>query len=443
MLEEYLTRIDDQLKNVKETESIRQKGRVRQVIGLIIQAEGLSLPVGCLCDIITVYGRRIKAEVVGFRDDCILLMPLGETEGIRRGDVVECIQYQQKIGVSNELLGRVIDSLGNPLDGKPPITFTKFMPLYNQAPPALSRKRIKEPIATGIRSIDALVTCGKGQRMGLFSGSGVGKSILLGMIARNTSADVSVIALVGERGREVKEFIERDLGKEGLERSVVVVETGERPPVLRVKTVFTATAIAEYFREQGKHVMLLMDSITRMAMAQRQIGLSIGEPPATKGYPPSVFALLPAFLERAGIVENGSITGIYTILVEGDDINDPVSDVVRSILDGHVWLSRELATRGHYPAVDPLLSISRLMIEVTDKQHIDAATRIKSAIATYKDAEDMINIGAYVKGSNPRIDKSIELIDQINNFLKQGIFEKSSYEETVSQVKLLGDKFRF
>lgn len=426
-----------EIEEVAQIESARVTGAVRQVIGLVIECEGLSVPVGSLCDILRAGGDPLRAEVVGFRGDVTLLMPLGELEGIRRGDFVQCHTTVQRIAVGDGLLGRVVDAWGRPIDGGPPLYALRWAPLYQRAPHPLERSRITEPLTTGIRSMDAVVTCGKGQRVGLFSGSGVGKSVLMGMIARNTGADISVIALVGERGREVKEFLERDLGPDGLKRSVVVVETGERPPLLRIKAPFAATAIAEYFRDEGRDVMLLMDSITRMANAQREIGLSTGEPPATKGYPPSVFTQMPKLLERAGCGEKGSITGIYTVLVESDDMNEPISDTARSILDGHVWLSRNLAIRGHYPAIDPLSSISRVMVDVVSEAHAVAANRLKACLAIYRDHEDLINIGAYVKGSNPEIDTAIRVHSAIHTFLRQGIRERSTFEETVNALLAL------
>jgi len=411
-----------------DLEPVRIRGRVRQAIGLVVQAEGLALPVGAVCEIRTSGGGTVPCEVVGFRDEVTLLMPLEELQGVRRGDLVVCRSQVQRVAVGRSLLGRVIDSHGHPIDGGPPLVAPAVQPLHARAPHPLDRERILEPLGTGVRAIDALLTCGKGQRMGLFAGSGVGKSTLLGMCARGTSADVTVIALVGERGREVREFIEKDLGPEGLKRSVVVVETSERPALLRVRAPFTATAVAEYFRDEGLDVLLLMDSITRMANAQREVGLSAGEPPATKGYPPSVFAQLPRLLERAGRSGKGSITGFYTVLVEGDDVNEPIADTARSILDGHVWLSRDLAVRGQYPAIDVLQSVSRLMTEVATPEQADAALRLRALLAVYGDAEDLINVGAYVKGSNPEIDLAVEARPALLRFLKQGVGEGSTLE---------------
>ena len=394
----------------------------------------MTLPIGAGVRIEPRTGPAVPGEIVGFRDEVSFVMPLGELRGVARRDRVRSAASSQRIGVTDALLGRVIDSFGRPLDGGPEIFPTDFFPLHAAAPAPMERPRITDPLPTGIRAVDGFLTLGRGQRVGLFSGSGVGKSILLGMIARNTEADVTVLALVGERGREVREFVEKDLGAEGVKRAVVVVETSDRPALLRVRAPFTATAVAEYFRSRGRHVLLLMDSITRTAMAQREIGLSIGEPPATRGYPPSVFALFPRLMERAGMAAAGSITGIYNVLVEADDMNEPISDSVRGILDGHIWLSRALAERAQYPAIDVLNSISRLMIDVVDAAHMDAVGRMKGHLAVYRDAEDMINIGAYAKGSNPRIDAAVEHVPGVVEFLKQGIREKVSYAETVRRL---------
>ncbi|MBI5359841.1 MAG: FliI/YscN family ATPase [Planctomycetes bacterium] len=415
--------------------SMRLSGRVSKIIGLIIECEGLSAPVGSICSIQPSHSNQtIETEVVGFREDRLLLMPFGEMRGIKRNDIVNCKNNIQSVSIGMELLGRIVDARGNPIDNGPTVNTARKNFIYAAPPKALSRQRISKPLATGVKCIDGLSTCGRGQRVGLFSGSGVGKSVLMGMVARNTEAQVNVICLVGERGREVREFIEKDLGKEGLKRSIVVVATSDEPALLRVKAPFTASAIAEFFRDMGMDVLLLMDSITRMAIAQREIGLSIGEPPATKGFTPSVFAMMPKLLERAGTSDKGSITGIYTVLVESDDINEPVADTARSILDGHIWLSRDIATKGHYPAIDPLMSVSRLMIEVVSREHREAAVKIKSIMATYRNAEDLINIGAYVHGSNPDIDHAIKLMPKINAFLKQDIAEKTTYEKTVQSL---------
>lgn len=428
---------------LKEIVPQRVHGEVAQIIGLVIECVGISVPVGSLCEITSVQnGARTEAEVVGFRDDRTLLMPLGEMMGIGLHDRVTCVTRHQKVRVGPSLLGRVLDGRGNPIDGKGEIRDFTLRHIYSSAPQPLSRRRIDEPLATGIRSIDGLLTCGKGQRMGIFSGSGVGKSVTLGMIARGTSARVNVIALIGERGREVKEFIEKDLGEEGLKRSVIVVSTSNEPALVRVKGVFVATAIAEFFRDTGLDVMFMMDSVTRVAMALREIGLSAGEPPTTKGYPPSVFSTLPKFLERSGQSDTATITGFYTVLVEADDMNEPIADAVRSIVDGHVWLSRKLATRGHYPSVSVLDSVSRLMIDVVSPEHRKAAQKIIRLLSAYRDAEDLINIGAYVKGSSPDIDQAIEHMPRIEAFLRQEIDARSSFAETAAHLMQLAGSIR-
>jgi len=429
---------------LEDLEPLRVEGRVRQAIGLVLQAEGLALPVGAACEVRPSGGPGVPCEVVGFRDDVALLMPLGELQGVRRGDRVLFRSAGQRIPAGPALLGRVVDSFGRPIDGGPPLPPGRLLPLHARPPHPLGRERIAEALGTGVRAIDALHACGKGQRMGLFAGSGVGKSTLLGMCARGTAADVSVIALVGERGREVREFVERDLGPEGLRRSVVVVETSDRPALLRVRAAFAATAVAESFRDEGADVLLLMDSLTRMANAQREIGLSAGEPTATKAYPPSAFALLPRLLERAGRGSRGSITGFYTVLVEADDPHDPVADTARSILDGHVWLSRDLAVRGHYPAVDPLQSVSRLMRDVCTPGHLEAAARVKALLAAWRDAEDLIQVGAYVKGASSETDQAVRARPALLRFLRQGVEERAPLEETrralAELVRGLGEK---
>ncbi len=420
---------------IRETESIRLTGRVADTVGLIIESRGPAVSVGesCLIDAGSP-ARRIRAEVVGFRGDRVLLMALDDTAGVAPGSRVEALGRPIEAGVGDALLGRVIDGLGAPIDGLGEIRTDTRRPLAADPPGPMTRRRISVPLATGIRSIDGLLTCGRGQRVGIFAGSGVGKSTVLGMIARNCEADLNVIALVGERGREVRDFIERDLGEEGLAKSVVVAVTSDQPAILRLKGALLATAIAEHFRDLGKDVMLLMDSVTRVAMAQREVGLAAGEPPATKGYPPSVFALLPKLLERSGTSREGSITGLYTVLVEGDDMNDPVADTARSILDGHIVLSRKLAAANHYPPVDVLESVSRLMGDVTDEEHRLAAAAVRELLGTYREAEDLINIGAYVKGSNPRIDRAISRIESIRMFLTQRVEEETEFAETVRSV---------
>lgn len=420
---------------VNRASTIKRFGKVTRVVGLVIESAGPAVSIGRLCNIENHDGSaRIQAEVVGFRDNHLLLMPYGPITGINPGAIVTSTSDQLRVPVGPALVGRVLGGLGQPIDNKGPIA-TSITRSVNASPiPVLSRRRIAEPVRTGIKAIDVMTAVGKGQRMGIFAGSGVGKSVMLGMIARNSSADINVIALVGERGREVREFIERDLGPEGLSRSVVIAVSSDQPAVIRIKGAMVATAIAEYFRDEGKDVMLLMDSVTRVAIAQREIGLAVGEPPATKGFTPSVFALLPSLLERAGCNERGSITGLYTVLVEGDDFNEPISDAVRSILDGHVVLSRKLAVLNQYPAVDYLDSISRLMKDVSSEEEIALAGTVRELVATYREAEDLINIGAYVSGSNPRIDRAISKIDDINEFFRQKIFEKCDHAEAIASL---------
>lgn len=417
------------------------QGRVIQVIGLVIECSAMAVPIGSLCLIHSrVNNENIESEVVGFRETRVLLMPFGEMRGISAGDEVVCIARTQTVGVGMSLLGRVINARGHAMDDKQQIYTRERWPIYASPPDPIKRKRIDTPLATGIRAIDSLVTVGRGQRMGIFAGSGVGKSVTMGMIARYTEAEVNVIALVGERGREVRDFLEKDLGEEGLRRSVVVVATSDQPALLRVKAAFTATAVAEYFRDQGKDVILMMDSVTRMAMAQREIGLSVGEPPATKGYTPSVFSLLPRLLERSGRGESGSITGFYTVLVEADDFNEPISDAVRAILDGHIMLSRALAIKGHYPAIDVLGSISRVMIDIVPPAQKKTAEKIGAILASYRDAEDLINIGAYADGSNAEIDYAKSKINAVNRFLRQDIAEPETLQGAVSKMtELLAD----
>lgn len=418
--------------------SMKLTGKVTQVIGLVIESQGPLVSVGELCYIHSHFPGvpPVPAEVVGFRDGRVMLMPVGEMQGIGPGCEVVSAQKLLKAKVGPELLGRVLDGLGNPMDDKGPLLCKEEYPLQADPPPPLTRPRICNHLYVGVRAIDGLITMGEGQRIGIMAGSGVGKSTLLSMIARNTEADISVIALVGERGREVRDFIERDLGEEGMKRSVVVVATSDQPALVRIKGAMTATAIAEYFRDQGHKVILMMDSVTRFAMAQREVGLTIGEPPATRGYTPSVFAMLPRLLERAGTSGKGSITGIYTVLVDGDDMNEPIADAVRSILDGHIVLSRNIAAQNHFPAIDIMTSVSRVMNEVVSPEHLKAAQQMRQLMAVYRDAEDLIHIGAYVKGSSAKIDESIEKIDAINEFLCQGIFESDTYEET--EKKLIG-----
>ena len=428
MMEPNLTKFS---RAIEDTEPIKMSGKVTQVVGLVIESKGPNVSLGELCYIKSRFPNiePIPAEVVGFREGLVLLMPIGEMQGIGPGCEVLSAQKTLQVKVGMELLGRVLDGLGNPMDGKGPILSKTEYPLHAEPPDPLQRPRIKDSLYVGVRAIDGLITLGSGQRIGIMAGSGVGKSTLLSMIARNTEADISVISLVGERGREVRDFIERDLGEEGLKRSVVVVATSDKPALVRIKGAMTATAIAEYFRDQGRRVVLMMDSVTRFAMAQREVGLTIGEPPATRGYTPSVFALLPRLLERAGTSARGSITGIYTVLVDGDDMNEPIADAVRSILDGHIVLSRAIAAQNHFPAIDILASVSRVMTDVVTKEHREAAQHMRALMAVYKEAEDLIHIGAYVKGSSKRIDEAIEKIDAINDFLCQGVFDVTSFED--------------
>lgn len=411
-------------------------GRVTKVVGLVVESTGPDCSVG---EQMLIHGtdssgqpRLIHAEVVGFSGQRVLLMPIEETEGIRPGLWVEGTCHQSELPLTDELLGRVIDPLGRPLDGGPPIQAVTHLPLQGPPPNPMRRKRIDEVLSTGVRAVDGLLTLGKGQRVGIFSGSGVGKSTLLGMVARNTSAEVNVITLVGERGRELREFIENDLGTEGLRRSVVVVSTSDQTPLLRLRCAMAGTTVAEYFMRQGKDVLLMMDSVTRFAMAQREVGLSAGEPPSSRGYTPSVFALLPRLMERAGTFEGmGSITGIYTVLVEGDDMNEPISDAVRGILDGHVVLSRKLASKNHFPAIDVLPSLSRLFSALAPPEQKQLATKLRDLMATYQDAEDLIQIGAYTKGSSPAIDQAIQFQPAILAFLRQATAEASNHHQAM------------
>lgn len=413
------------------------RGSVVRVAGLTVESSGPPVGLGQLCSIrLNPDGRdarEVTAEVVGFRGSNLILLPLERIEGIRPGDAVTAQAGQRELTVGPALLGRVLDGLGNPIDGKGPLSGAKKS-LDAGSPPPLDRQKITEPLPLGIRSIDGLLTCGKGQRVGIFAGSGLGKSVLLGEIANSSEADVNVVALVGERGREVREFLEENLGAEGLTRSVVIVAASDAPPIQRVKAGFAAVTIAEYFRDRGKDVLLMMDSLTRFAQAQREIGLAAGEPPATKGYCPSVFSLMPRLIERLGRSDGGSITGIITVLVEADDLTDPVADSARSLLDGHIVLSRRLADRGHYPAVDILQSVSRLMPAVVTAAHRQAAGKFKQIYATYTDAEDLINIGAFSPGSNRRIDKAVALIDRINDFLVQPVRERTDFNTTAKRL---------
>jgi flagellum-specific ATP synthase len=423
---------------VSETTTLRNQGTVAQVIGLAIEAEGLQSETGEICEIRANHGRPpVIGEVVGFKQGRALLMPLGDTAGIQPGSVIVATHRPFTVPVGPELLGRVIDGLGRPLDGLGPLPRRRAALNESSAPHPLRRPTIHETLQTGIRAIDGMLTVGKGQRMGIFAGSGVGKSTLMGALARNTTSDVSVIALIGERGREVRDFIENNLGPEGLARSVVIVSTSDHPPLVRLKGAWTATIIAEAFRAEGMDVTLLMDSVTRLAMAQREVGLAVGEPPAMRAYPPSVFALLPQILERAGTSETGSITGFYTVLVEGDDLNEPITDTVRSILDGHIVLSRALAAENHYPAIDVPASVSRLMSELGTRQHQEAAGKLREVMATYERSKDLINIGAYAQGSNPAIDRAILLQPGIREFLRQRGDEVIPFAVTIERLQRL------
>ncbi|AUZ38664.1 flagellar protein export ATPase FliI [Bacillus paralicheniformis] len=431
--------LEQLLECIETADSYKRYGKVKQAVGLMIESKGPECSIGDVCKIYTKGDgpKAIKAEVVGFKDQNILLMPYLEAANIAPGSIVEATGESLRVKVGSGLIGQVVDAFGNPLDGS---ALPKGLAQVSteQAPPnPMKRPPIREKMAVGVRSIDSLLTVGKGQRVGIFAGSGVGKSTLMGMIARETAADLNVIALVGERGREVREFIEKDLGEEGLKRTIVVVATSDQPALMRLKAAYTATAIAEYFRDKGQNVMFMMDSVTRVAMAQREIGLATGEPPTTKGYTPSVFAILPKLLERTGTTENGSITAFYTVLVDGDDMNEPIADTVRGILDGHIVLDRSLANKGQFPAVNILKSISRVMSNIAGKDHIRAANRFREMLSTYQNSEDLINIGAYKKGSSREIDEAIQFHPKLISFLKQEVDEAASLEESISLLKSL------
>jgi flagellum-specific ATP synthase len=433
LVEEYIAPFTDVINRV---DPIKLNGKVTDVIGLIIESVGPNASLGEVCQIVNQNGKEVcKSEVVGFKEGKVLSIALGNVEKISPSCEIISSGKSFSAGVGESYLGRVIDGFGNPIDGKGEIIPDFYKNVYREPPNPLERKRISEPLQTGVRSIDGLLSVGKGQRVGIFAGSGVGKSVMLGMIARNTNADISVIVLVGERGREVREFIEKDLGEDGLRRSVVIVATSDKPALMRIKAAFIGTTIAEYFRDLGKDVILMMDSVTRFAMAQREVGLTVGEPPTTKGYTPSVFAILPRLLERAGTSKKGSITGFYSVLVDGDDMSEPVADAVRSILDGHFVLSRKLANRGQFPAIDPLQSVSRVMPDIVREDHRQRAVQFNEILTTYFEAEDLINIGAYVKGSNPQIDHSLTKINQFRDYLKQQIHEKSTFDEALLKLE--------
>jgi len=414
---------------------VRPEGRISKVVGLIAEGDGMGLGIGSQCIIKNDYNHEINAEVIGFRDEKVILMPYGGIRGISPGSRIIPMANDPVALVGDQFLGRVIDGMGSPLDGKGQINAHTHYPLYGKPINPLERKPIDEPLDVGIAAINTMMTLGRGQRVGIMAGSGVGKSVLMGMMTKHTTADVTVIGLIGERGREVNDFISNSLGPEGMKRSVVVAATSDSPPLVRIRGAYLATTIAEYFRDQGKHVLLIIDSITRFAMSSRDIGLAAGEPPTSRGYTPSFFVQIPILLERAGYVEGkGSITGIYTVLVEGDDLNDPVGDTVRSIVDGHIVLSRDIANKGHYPAIDVLASVSRVMRDVSKAGHMKIREKAVDIIAAYRDAEDMISIGAYVDGSNPRIDEAKKLMPKINNFLRQDIHRRISFENGVSEL---------
>jgi flagellum-specific ATP synthase len=426
--EKYLEILD-------KVDPYKVNGKVQRIVGMVIESSGPAASIGELCFIDNRKKKKILAEVVGFKEDRIILMPLGEMRGITPGSFVVSSGKDFSIEVGKGLVGRVLNGLGQPIDGKGELQKCEERSIHSAPPEPLRRKRIVAPFHTGIKAIDTLLTCGQGQRMGIFSGSGVGKSVLLGMIARDSSADVNVIALIGERGREVREFIERDLREEGLKKTVVVAATSDQPPLVRVKAALVATTVAEYFRDSGRNVLLLMDSLTRIAVAQREVSLAVGEPPTTRGFTPSVFSLLPQILERAGASDSGSITGFYNVLVEGDDFNEPISDCSRATLDGHIILSRKLAGLNHYPAIDVLESVSRVMKDVVSREQLELSDRLKNLLAAYKEAEDLINVGAYSSGSSRKIDYALSRMEKINAFLRQKIDEHSDFETSLNLLK--------
>ena len=421
---------------LEKADTLEHAGRVTKIVGLAVEASGPASKIGDICNMYTLdRTRSVQSEIVGFREGQTLLMPFGSLEGVGLGSYVVYTGVSLKVPVGRKFTGRILDALGNPFDDLPPPETETWYPADNVPPNPLSRERIHEILPLGVKSIDGMLTVGRGQRLGIFSGSGVGKSTLLGMIARYAVADVNVIVLVGERGREVRDFIERDLGEDGLRKSVLVIATSDQPALLRLKCALTGTAIAEYFRDCGYHVLMLMDSLTRFAMAQREIGMAAGEPPVSRGFPPSVYTLLPKLLERSGMSDKGSITGLYTVLVEGDDLNEPISDTVRGILDGHIVLSRAIANSNHYPPIDVLGSVSRLMPEIIAPGHFEAFGTMKNMIAVYREAEDLINIGAYKQGANPEIDRAVKLHPAIQSFLKQGMKESYTFEETLEMME--------
>ena len=420
---------------IESADLLEHAGRVTKIVGLAVEASGPPSKIGDICQMYTLDGERyVNAEIVGFRDEQTLLMPFGSVEGVGLGSYVTYTGTTLRVPVGRDLAGRILDALGHPFDDLPPPKTEAWYPADNVPPNPLARERISEVLPLGIKAIDSLLTVGRGQRLGIFSGSGVGKSTLLGMIARYAVADVNVIVLVGERGREVRDFVERDLGEEGLRKSVLVIATSDQPALLRLKCAMTGTAIAEYFRDCGYKVLLLMDSLTRFAMAQREIGMAAGEPPVSRGFPPSVYALLPKLLERSGMSDKGSITGLYTVLVEGDDLNEPISDTVRGILDGHIVLSRSIANSNHYPPIDILGSVSRVMPDIITPDHMEAFGVVKNMIAVYREAEDLINIGAYKQGANPQIDRAVQLHQAIQSFTRQGVDEHYTFDETLDMM---------
>jgi FliI/YscN family ATPase len=423
------------ISRVRSSTLLPWTGEVVELVGMLIASRGPAVAVGDFCEVQTSGGRRIRTQVIGFRDGNVLSMPLEDIDGIQLHDRIVARQEDARVGVGPELVGRVLDGFGLPIDRKPTFRPRQSYALYRSPGNPLDREHIDTPIATGIRSIDSLMPCGRGQRMGIFGGSGVGKSTLLGAMARHNAADITVIALIGERNREVRAFLERQLGEDGGSRCVVVCATSDRPAPLRIRACFVALAVAEYFRDCGANVLMIMDSVTRIAMAQREIGLAAGEPPSQRGYTPSVFNLLPRILERAGNFHNGSITGFFTVLVEGDDFNEPICDATRSILDGHIILSRRLAAAGHYPAIDVLGSVSRLFSELTSPDDMRAARAIREALAAYDEARDLIQIGAYAPGSNPRLDATIRVLPEINNFLKQDVVEGTDRQVTLARMR--------
>lgn len=429
---------DHYLEAISSCQPMKLEGKIVKVAGLVAEGHGPGLSVGSLCVIENPEGKNIQAEVVGFKDKRVIIMPFGEMRGVKPGSRIVDIDKRPVVGVGEAYLGRVIDGHGLPIDGKGMIRAEKEYPIYGDVLNPLKREIIREVIDVGVASVNALITVGKGQRMAIMSGTGVGKSVLMGMIARNTAADVVVIALIGERGREVRDFIEKSLGDEGLKKSVVIASTSDSPALVRIRGSYLATTLAEYFRDRNSDVLLIMDSITKFAMALREVGLAAGEPPSAKGYTPSVFAEMPKLLERAGTVEKkGSITGIYNVLVEGDDLSEPISDAVRSIVDGHIVLSRNLAQKGHYPAVDVLGSVSRVMRDIIDTEHLDNVGKLIKVLSTYREAEDLINIGAYVDGSDSEIDFAKKMIGDINSFLQQDIYQKATFQESVARLKAL------